>query len=84
LGGEFFHVTADSTQRIATLRPFRLPGGDSAVKEPRRAALGLLHELPHDDRNLLLQVQQKVASCVSRRRGKFGRSALLSRREIWQ
>jgi hydrogenase maturation protein HypF len=27
------------------VRPFRLPGGDAAVKEPRRAALGLLHEL---------------------------------------
>jgi hydrogenase maturation protein HypF len=27
------------------LRPFRLPGGDKAVKEPRRTALGLLHEI---------------------------------------
>jgi len=27
---------------VVTLRPFRLPGGAVAVKEPRRAALGLL------------------------------------------
>lgn len=44
-GGEFFRVTEESVERVAQLRPFRLPGGDAAVKEPRRAAFGLLHEL---------------------------------------
>ncbi len=44
-GGEFFLVTTDSWQRLAHLRQFRLPGGDQAVKEPRRTALGLLYEL---------------------------------------
>jgi hydrogenase maturation protein HypF len=44
-GGEFFLVTGASLERIAHLRPFRLPGGDKAVKEPRRTALGLLHEM---------------------------------------
>ncbi|MDQ3117703.1 MAG: carbamoyltransferase HypF [Verrucomicrobiota bacterium] len=44
-GGEFFLVTKDSCRRIAHLRTFRLPGGDAAIREPRRSALGLLHEI---------------------------------------
>jgi hydrogenase maturation protein HypF len=32
-------------RRIAHLRTFRLPGGDKAVQEPRRSAIGLLNEL---------------------------------------
>ena len=44
-GGEFFLVTETSAQRVAHLRQFRLPGGDRAVKEPRRTALGLLFEM---------------------------------------
>jgi hydrogenase maturation protein HypF len=44
-GGEFFVVTETACQRVAHLRQFRLPGGDQAVKEPRRAALGLLYEV---------------------------------------
>jgi len=43
-GGEFLHGDAARFQRVARLRPFRLPGGDSAVKEPRRVALAVLHE----------------------------------------
>jgi len=44
-GGEFFLATTDSVERVASLRPFRLPGGDAAVREPRRAALGMLSEM---------------------------------------
>ncbi len=44
-GGEFFLVTAEACERVAHLRQFRLPGGDQAVREPRRSALGLLFEL---------------------------------------
>jgi hydrogenase maturation protein HypF len=44
-GGEFFLVTKNACERVAHLRPFRLPGGDKAVKEPRRAAIGLLYEI---------------------------------------
>jgi hydrogenase maturation protein HypF len=42
-GGEFFAMTKSGCRRVASLRPFRLPGGDAAAKEPRRAAVGLLH-----------------------------------------
>ncbi|HEY9640533.1 MAG TPA: carbamoyltransferase HypF, partial [Coleofasciculaceae cyanobacterium] len=63
-GGEFLYVTDGAAtgnaatgnaaigapcQRVAHLRPFRLPGGDQAIKEPRRAALGLLYELFGDE-----------------------------------
>ncbi len=42
-GGEFLRVTEDGWERVAHLRPFRLPGGEAAVREPRRSAIGLLY-----------------------------------------
>jgi hydrogenase maturation protein HypF len=45
-GGEFLLVKGDgSFGRLAHFRQFRLPGGDRAIKEPRRSALGLLYEI---------------------------------------
>jgi hydrogenase maturation protein HypF len=45
-GGEFLLVKGDrSFERVAHFRQFRLPGGDRAIKEPRRSALGLLYEI---------------------------------------
>jgi len=44
-GGEFLAINAGRFRRVAHLRPFRLPGGEAAVREPRRAALGVLHAL---------------------------------------
>jgi hydrogenase maturation protein HypF len=44
-GGEFLLTTKESFTRVATVRSFRLPGGEKAVKEPRRTAVGMLYEL---------------------------------------
>lgn len=43
-GGEFLRVEKDGFERVASLWPFRLPGGEQAVLEPRRSAMGLLFE----------------------------------------
>lgn len=43
-GGEFFVFDGVSFQRVARLRPFPLPGGDAAVRQPRRSLLGLIYE----------------------------------------
>ena len=44
-GGEFFLVQEDFCARYAYFRNYRLPGGEAAVREPRRSALGLLFEV---------------------------------------
>ena len=41
-GGEGMVVSPTGARRVAHLRPFPLPGGARAMREPRRAALGLL------------------------------------------
>jgi hydrogenase maturation protein HypF len=42
-GGEFLQIDPHGWQRVAHCRPFPLVGGFAAIKEPRRAALGLLY-----------------------------------------
>jgi hydrogenase maturation protein HypF len=78
-GGEFLLTDEDSFQRVAHFRQFRLPGGDAAVKEPRRTALGVLYEIWGDkvitDRRLapiasfsdseLVVVQQMLAKEIN-------------------
>lgn len=44
-GGEFLHIDGRGYTRVGHLRTFCLPGGDQAVREPRRSALGLLYEV---------------------------------------
>ncbi|MDH4359839.1 MAG: carbamoyltransferase HypF [Nitrospirota bacterium] len=47
-GGEFFICDSSGFQRIGHLRPFPLPGGEIGMREPRRVALSLLHEMLGD------------------------------------
>ena len=44
-GGEFLLAGEDSFQRVAHFRQFGLPGGEMAVREPRRTAIALLHQI---------------------------------------
>jgi hydrogenase maturation protein HypF len=44
-GGEFLLVNETGFERAAHFRQFKLLGGEAAIKEPRRAALGVLYEL---------------------------------------
>ncbi len=45
-GGEFLAVAPGADfQRVAHFRTFALPGGEAAVREPRRCAIGVLREL---------------------------------------
>ncbi len=48
-GGEFLITRGSEYERFASFRTFRLPGGEKAIKEPRRTAVGLLYELMGDD-----------------------------------
>ncbi len=44
-GGEFLRGDAAAYTRFAHLRTFSLPGGEAAVRDPRRTALALLREV---------------------------------------
>ncbi len=73
-GGEFFLAERGEFQRIAHLRPFRLPGSEAAVREGWRAAASLLAEtfgiggvdeslVP--DRTLLRMLERNINSPVT-------------------
>ena len=64
-GGEFLRSTPGMYHRVASFRRFPLPGGEQAVKEPRRTALGILHEMMGDavfDDSTLLPVSAFTAA----------------------
>jgi hydrogenase maturation protein HypF len=48
-GGEFLKICSNGFERLAHLRTFHLPGGEAAMREPRRAAIGLLYEIFGDE-----------------------------------
>jgi hydrogenase maturation protein HypF len=43
-GGEALRATIGGYRRVASLRPFPLPGGEAAIRQPARVALSLLVE----------------------------------------
>ena len=43
-GGEFFVVRPGGFERVAHLRPFRLPGGEAAIRDCSRSTAGLIWE----------------------------------------
>lgn len=64
-GGEFLLTEGDSFERAAHLREFKLPGGERAIKEPRRTAVGALYEVLGSavfERQDLLPLQAFTAS----------------------
>jgi hydrogenase maturation protein HypF len=42
-GGEFLLLQKGAARRFGRLRPFRLPGGEAAIRDARRTALALAH-----------------------------------------
>jgi hydrogenase maturation protein HypF len=48
-GGEFLEVEGVKCERVGHFRSFKLLGGEKAIKEPKRAAIGLLYELYGED-----------------------------------
>ena len=81
-GGEFLRVTGDEPtrkcacefvapgglfQRVAHFRTFRLPGGEKAVREPRRTAIGLLHEV-FGERVFSMKYLQPLRDCTAEER----------------
>lgn len=44
-GGEFLKIEEDAYERAGHFRTFSLPGGETAIREPRRSAIGLLYEI---------------------------------------
>lgn len=67
-GGECILVDGKKISRVGTIRSFKLPGGESAVKEPRRCAAGILYDLfgeecfdhSNEIKNAFLDREQKM------------------------
>lgn len=51
-GGEVLHVTRSDFERLGSLSPMLMPGGDLASKYPSRMIAGILYESPNLDKIL--------------------------------
>jgi hydrogenase maturation protein HypF len=77
-GGEFLRVDEKVFARRAHLRTFRLPGGEAAVREPRRSALGVLYELFGESLPTSLGLQPHEISAMTRMLGRGINSPITS------
>jgi len=66
-GGETFYGQAGHWQRVASMRPFHLPGGDKVAREPWRSALAVGWEIeaswqrcPYDNELLFAAWQKRL------------------------
>ncbi|MFO0918797.1 MAG: carbamoyltransferase HypF [Planctomycetaceae bacterium] len=57
-GGEFLRATATSFRRVAYLRPFHLPGGETAISNIRRLAFAVLSQVKEIDGEDLARLLQ--------------------------
>ena len=62
-GGEFFSSYDSEYEHIAQFKKFMLPGGETAIKEPRRTACGLLYEIYRD--NFISQLPESIKNSFS-------------------
>lgn len=76
-GGEFIRVEHGRYDRCAHLQPFLLPGGEAAMREPWRAAMGILYALYGDD-----AVSMPIFRSLGQRTGNCKALATMLRRRI--
>lgn len=83
-GGEVLRVSAWGFRRIASVRSFKLCGGEAAVRDPTRLAVALLSQLPkmtdetisrslQSDRSRIQQLQISLRSSMSPATSSLGR-----------
>lgn len=48
-GSEFFYINDSEFEHLGQFKKFPLPGGEIAIKEPRRTLAGMLYEIYNDD-----------------------------------
>jgi hydrogenase maturation protein HypF len=59
-GGEFLKATSTGFERIACLRPFAMPGGEAAIREPWRLAMSLLNEVRSWDKTVSFRLPDET------------------------